>query len=62
MRNIDKTSEGYTSVVYVQNQQTSQTIVKTYDPDEYGNYTRLVTITSDGVEHERTLSYEYYED
>ena len=62
MRNIDKTSEGYTSVVYVQNQQTSKTIVKTYDPDEYGNYTRLVTITSDGVEHERTLSYEYYDD
>ena len=46
----------------MQNQQTSKTIVKTYDPDEYGNYTRLVTITSDGVEHERTVSYEYYED
>ena len=61
MQTTDKTSEGYISTLYIQNQPTSTTKVKTYDADEYGNYTRLVTITNDGVEHERNVGYEYYE-
>ena len=60
MATENKTPEGYNSVMYVNKKPISQTKVKTYDPDEYGNYTRFVTITSDGVEHERLVSYEYY--
>jgi hypothetical protein len=60
MATENKTSKGYDSIVYVDYKPVSQTKVKTYDPDEHGNYTRIVTITSDGVEHERLVSYEYY--
>lgn len=56
-----KTPEGYYSVMYVDNEVSSKNIVKTFDPDEYGNYTRAVTITPDGIEHERFYTYEYYE-
>ena len=60
MTTENKTSEGYNSVVYVGGKVYSKTTVKTFDPDEYGNYTRIVTITQDGVEHERLVTYEYY--
>jgi hypothetical protein len=60
MTTENKTSEGYDSVVYVDNKPVIKTKVKTYDPDEYGNYARFVTITPDGVEHERLVTYEYY--
>lgn len=60
MTTENKTSEGYNSVVYVGGKVYSKTTVKTFAPDEYGNYTRIVTITQDGVEHERLVTYEYY--
>lgn len=53
--------EGYTSSVYVNDQRVSANQVKTLDKDEYGNATRIITITPDGVEHESTCSYEYYD-
>lgn len=60
MATENKTPQGYNSVVYVKEKPTSKTEVKTYDPDEHGNFTRFVTITPDGVEHERIVTYEYY--
>ena len=62
MKAVDRTSDGYTSVVFVDEKPYSKTSVKLFDPDSYGNFTRMVTTTSDGVEHEAILSYEYYED
>lgn len=55
------TDEGYTSSVYANEQRISSNQVKTLDRDEYGNATRIITITPDGVEHESTCSYEYYD-
>lgn len=62
MKSTDRTPDGYTSIVFVDDKPYSKTSVKLFDPDSYGNFTRMVTTTSDGVEHEAILSYEYYED
>lgn len=62
MKTEDKTQEGYNSVMYAANgAQFSKTSTKTYDPDQHGNFTRLVTVAHDGSEHEINVSYEYYE-
>ena len=60
MMTENKTESGYNSVIYVNKSPYSKTTVKTFDPDQYGNFTRMVTVTPDGAEHERLITYEYY--
>lgn len=60
MKAVDKHPAGYTSVAYVNGEVSSRVKVDLYDPDEYGNFTRMIHTTEDGTEHESMLSYEYY--
>lgn len=56
----DRCTDGYTLVAYTNGQVSDKIKVSLLDPDEYGNYTRIVYMNSNGDEQESMISYEYY--
>lgn len=61
MGTVNITDAGYDSIIMKDNKVTSKISCETLDRDKYGNPTRLIIHTPDGVVHESTVIYDYYE-